>query len=307
MSVFAPFAYQVLMAIRFRLDAVATGSTYEAVAAGDIGNLPVPLPSIAEQRAIANFLDRKTARIDALVAKQHELIKLLQEKRTALISHAVTKGLDPDVAMKDSGVEWLGEIPAHWGTRRLKAISDMQSGESITASSIEETGPYPVFGGNGLRGYSSAFTHEGEHVLVGRQGALCGNVHIARGPFWASEHAVVVAPHGSNAVEWCGSLLEAMDLNQHSVAAAQPGLAVDRLRDLHVPVPPVPEQHVIADSLDHETTKIDAMIAKVNEAIERLNEYRIALISAAVTGKIDVRHHGDHTVSDNTPTPQARP
>ena len=95
--------------------------------------------------------------------------------------------------------------------------------------------------------------------------------------------------------------------HQHSVAAAQPGLAVDRLRDLHIPVPPVPEQHAIAESLNQETAKIDAMIAKVNEAINHLNEYRTALISAAVTGKIDVRHYGEHTVSDNTPTTQARP
>ena len=301
------FGFYKLTALRHRMQALGTGSTFTELSKTNLQELTIGDPPLWEQRAIADFLDRETARNDALVAKQQGLIKLLQEKRTALVSHAVSKGLDPDVAMKDSGVEWLGEIPAHWGVQRVKTLSAMQSGESITAATIETTGRYPVFGGNGLRGYTSNFTHEGEHILIGRQGALCGNVHIARGHFWASEHAVVVSPIRPNAVEWCGALLETMNLNQYSVAAAQPGLAVDRLRDLLVPVPPVAEQHAIADFLDRETAKIDAMIAKVNEAINHLNEYRTALISAAVTGQIDVRHHGDHTVSDNPPTPQARP
>ena len=107
---------------------------------------------------------------------------------------------------------------------------------------------------------------------------------------WASEHAVVVSPEQPNIVEWFGALLEAMDLNQYSVAAAQPGLAVDRLRDLQIPVPPDPEKHAIADFLDRETAGIDVLVAKVTEAIERLREYRTALISAVVTGRIDVRH-----------------
>ena len=283
------------------------GMTILHIYGQQLKNATMLLPPFPEQHAIADFLDREIVKIDGLVEKQQELMRLLGEKRTAFVGHAVTKGLDPGVAMRDSGVEWLGEIPVHWGVQRIKTLSAMQSGESITAATIETTGRYPVFGGNGLRGYTSNFTHEGEHILIGRQGALCGNVHIARGRFWASEHAVLVSPARPNVVEWCGALLETMDLNQHSVAAAQPGLAVDRLRDLLIPVPPVAEQHAIATFLDHETTKIDAMIAKVNEAIERLNEYRTALISAAVTGKIDVRHHRQRTASDNTPTTQARP
>ena len=132
----------------------------------------IPLPPLPEQQAIAAFLDRETAKIDALVAKKERLIELLQEKRTALISHAVTRGLDPDVPMKDSGVEWLGEIPAHWEVRRLKTMCQIKSGEGITAESIEAEGEYPVYGGNGLRGYTSSYTHDGEFALIGRQGAL---------------------------------------------------------------------------------------------------------------------------------------
>ena len=120
----------MLKAIRFRLHAVATGSTYGAVTAGDVGDLSVPLPPVDEQKAIADSLDRETAKIEALIAKQHELINLLQEKRAALINQAVTKGLDADVAMKDSGVEWLGEVPAHWKIRRTKFLAKLRSGHT---------------------------------------------------------------------------------------------------------------------------------------------------------------------------------
>jgi len=245
------------------------------------------LPGMNHQKAITDFLDRETAKIDALVEKKEQLIELLQEKRIALITHAVTKGLDSNVPLKDSGIEWLGQIPVHWEPVRIKNVADMRAGTAITSEDIDETGEYPVYGGNGLRGYTSSFTHEGEYVLVGRQGALCGNVNYASGTFWASEHAVVATPLGTVNVRWLGEVLRSMRLNELSVAAAQPGLAVDRILSQPIALPPVREQGAIANFLDRETSKIDALIAKVKEAIERLKEYRTALISAAVTGKIE--------------------
>lgn len=280
----------VAAGVRDQFSIAANGITRFGLTSRAIGDSVFPLPPIAEQRAIADFLDRESDRIDGLIAKKERLVELLREKRTSLISRAVTRGIDPDAPMKDAGIEWLGEIPVHWEVRRLKALSEMKSGESIASTSIRDSEPYPVFGGNGLRGYTSGFTHDGEHLLIGRQGALCGNVHVARGRFWASEHAVVVSPHHPNSVEWFGALLEAMDLNQYSVAAAQPGLAVDRLRDLQIPVPPDPEKRTIADFLGREIAGIDALVTKVAAATERLNEYRTALISAAVTGIIDLKH-----------------
>ena len=183
----------------------------------------------SEQRAIAAFLDRETAKIDALVAKKERLIELLQEKRTALISDAVTKGLDPDVPLKDSGVEWLGEIPAHWEVKRLKRLAFMQAGTAITGDDIGAEGDYQVFGGNGVRGYTSSFTHEGEFPLIGRQGALCGCVNFATGKFWASEHAVVLKPNAGVNPNWLAQLLQVMSLNQYSQSAAQPGLSVETI------------------------------------------------------------------------------
>ena len=195
----------------------------------------------------------------------------------------------PYVETKTSGMESLGEPPAHWECRRLKTLCEMQSGEAITAESIEETGEYPVYGGNGLRGYSSTYTHDGEYALIGRQGALCGNVHLVSGRFWASEHAVVTTLHGDHVLEWFVSLLRAMNLNQYSIAAAQPGLSVDRVLNLWAPIPPQPEQAAIARFLDRATSRIDRYIRAKEKLITLLEEQKQAIISDVVTGRIDVR------------------
>ncbi len=253
-----------------------------------VRELRFAFPPLSEQQAIAAFLDCETGRIDSLIDKKQKFTELLKEKRTALISHAVTKGLNPKVKMKPSGVEWLGDVPEHWDVKHIKYIVRMKSGESITSEEIQESDDYPVYGGNGLRGYYSDFTHNGHYVLIGRQGALCGNINYGNGKFWASEHAVVANPMTPIATLWLGELLRIMNLNQYSVSAAQPGLAIEKIKELIVPFPPLSEQQAIAEYLDQETVKIDSLITRVETAIEKLKEYRTALISAAVTGKIDV-------------------
>ncbi|PMZ91894.1 MULTISPECIES: restriction endonuclease subunit S [unclassified Pseudomonas] len=193
----------------------------------------------------------------------------------------------PYPAYKDSGVEWLGMVPEHWDVRKLKWLASLQSGDFITSETIEEEGEYPVYGGNGLRGYCAAFTHEGAYALVGRQGALCGNINYADGKFWASEHAVVVSPYVPTAVRWLGELLRAMNLGQYSVSSAQPGLAVERIIDLFLPVPPESERQIIAVYMGRETARIDALIEKKTRFIELLREKRQALITHAVTKGLD--------------------
>lgn len=193
----------------------------------------------------------------------------------------------PYPAYKDSGVEWLRNVPAQWTVKKLKWLAFLQSGDFITSDEIRTAGQYPVFGGNGLRGYTDAFTHEGEYALIGRQGALCGNVNYAAGQFWASEHAVVVSPSETVITRWLGELLRAMNLNQYSVSAAQPGLAVERITDLYIPVPALIEQHAITEVLDRETTRIDALVRKKTRFLELLREKRQALITHAVTKGLD--------------------
>lgn len=190
-------------------------------------------------------------------------------------------------AVKDSGLAWLGEIPAEWSVKRVKDIADLRSGEFIDAVEIAAEGAYPVFGGNGVRGYTSSFTHDGDFALIGRQGALCGNINYATGRFWATEHAVVATLRDGFDVKWFGELLRAMNLNQYSNAAAQPGLAVDRIKLLRLPVPPKSEQRLIGGYLDARCKIIDTAVAVKQLQIRELNRYGATIVETAVTGGLD--------------------
>jgi type I restriction enzyme, S subunit len=191
--------------------------------------------------------------------------------------------------MRDSGIEWLGMIPEHWGISKIKFLADLKSGTNLTSEVIEPDGDFPVYGGNGLRGFYGSYTDEGHYILIGRQGALCGNINYAKGQFWATEHAVVCYPKLDFKTIWFGELLRAMNLNQYSIASAQPGLAVERIKNLAIPVPSTEEQAGIVDFIESRTTKIEQTISEIQIQIQKLKEYKTSVISEAVTGKVDVR------------------
>lgn len=195
--------------------------------------------------------------------------------------------LRPHSEMKESGLNSIGATPKHWEIGRLKSVCSMKSGEGITAMSIEPAGNFPVYGGNGLRGYTSHYTHNGSFVLIGRQGALCGNVHLAKGKFWASEHAVVATTRDGHLPGWLAAIVGAMNLNQYSMAAAQPGLSVERVLDLRIPIPPAAEQADIVRFLDHADHSIQCYISAKQKLIALLSEGRSALISQTVTRGLD--------------------
>lgn len=190
-------------------------------------------------------------------------------------------------AYKDSGLDWLGEVPEHWEVKRIKDLSRLRSGDSIVSEQIEKEGKYPVYGGNGLRGYYSKYTNNGEYILIGRQGALCGNINYASGKFWASEHAVVTYLRQSIDIKWYGEILRIMNLNQYSLAAAQPGLAMDRIRRLLLPVPPLPEQKAIAGYLDTKTAHIDSKIDLLSQKATQYGKLKQSLINETVTRGLD--------------------
>ncbi|MDW5287023.1 restriction endonuclease subunit S [Alteromonas macleodii] len=273
-----------------QMNSMIHGSALRRMTINKIDQLIICLPSVVEQDQIANFLDHETAKIDTLIEKQQQLINLLKEKRQAVISHAVTKGLNPEVPMKDSGLEWLGGVPAHWDVVKLSYKMKLLSGDSITSENIESQGEYRVYGGNGVRGYTNRYNCNGEYVLIGRQGALCGNINIASGKFFATEHAVVVYPYEGFDTTFLSEFLRFMDLGQYSVSAAQPGISVDRINSLKIAVPPQNEQIEIGKTLQNVASKFEALSSKANKQITLLSERRAALISAAVTGKIDVRN-----------------
>jgi len=199
-------------------------------------------------------------------------------------------------AYKESGVEWLGKIPEGWTTKALKRLCRLQAGQTITADSIEVAGEYPVFGGNGIRGFTDSYTHAGEFPIVGRQGAQCGCVILASGTFWASEHAVVAEPIGEVDARWLFYLLDTMSLNSYSQSAAQPGIAVEEIEALTVHAVPIEEQRAVATFLNRQTAKIDNLIMKKQRLIGLLEEKRSALITRAVTKGLDpnvaMKHSG---------------
>jgi len=173
--------------------------------------------------------------------------------------------------------------PAHWTSRKLKYVASLRSGEGITSDDISGAGEYPVYGGNGVRGYTSGYTHDGTYPLIGRQGALCGNINYAFGTFWASEHAVVVSVRSGHVVRWLGEVLRSMNLNQYSQSAAQPGVSVEVIENLAIPVPPEHEQQVIANYLNRESARIDSLIAEKERMLALLEEKRAALVSRVAT------------------------
>ncbi|MGM3183576.1 restriction endonuclease subunit S [Dickeya oryzae] len=314
-KVTSPFLWWLLPTYKYQLDAIATGSTFEAVSAEQLGNLCFALPSISEQRQIATFLDHETAKIDNLIEKQQQLIELLKEKRQAVISHAVTKGLNPDVPMKDSGVEWLGEVPEHWVSVRVKQISSF-----ITS---------------GPRGWSDFITDEGNEIFL-QSGDLNNelglkldkakrvsppkNAEGVRTKLVAGDVVVCITGANTGRVAIVPELSQSTYINQHlslirpntsiinsaflgySLASSvgrsffdvaqyglKEGLSLGNVSEAPLALPPKHEQDVIVKYLESIRNNYDNLSRLSTIQIELLKERRTALISAAVTGKIDVR------------------
>lgn len=254
----------------------------------DFGQVVSLLPPVEEQDAIVLYLDAATSKIDKAIAMQQKMIDLLNERKQIIIQNAVTKGLDENVEMKDSGVEWIGMIPKHWKIIRIKHLAKLQSGSNLTSNEISDTGSYPVYGGNGLRGFYGSYNCEGSHVLIGRQGALCGNINYAEDKFWATEHAVVCYPKKKYNTLWFGEILRLMNLGQYSLASAQPGLAVERIKGLYMPYPSIEEQNKIALFLKQNIGKIDLYARHCQRQITLLQERKQIIINEVVTGKVKV-------------------
>ena len=264
-----------------------------------------PVAPIEEQRAIADFLDRETAKIDALVARKERLIELLQEKRTALIARAVTRGLDPNVPLKDSGVEWLGEIPAHWGIRQgrylYRALNlPSQVGDAVVTAYRD--GQVTLRANRRAEGYTFAVQEVGyQHVRAGDlviQGmdAFAGAIGVSDSSGKCSPEYLVLEPLARDTDNrYFAAALRLMAQRRYilvvcnAVRERAPRFRTPEFRNVFLPKPPETEQQLIRDFIDRETAKIDRFMVKVQDAIGCLKEFRIGLISAAVIGKIDVR------------------
>jgi type I restriction enzyme S subunit len=289
-----------------------------------IGDIRIPVPPLLEQHAIATFLDRETAMINALIAKKERLIELLQEKRAALISHAVTKGLDTMVPMKDSGVEWLGEIPSHWEVKRLKNaaqngfVNGLFKKKDQFGSGTKLVNVVNLYRDNFFIDFESLDRVETEQDEYEAFKVLPGDIFFVRSslklegvgssasiteipePTVFECHIVRMHPVSRFMVsKYLVNYLNSSLIRQRLVALAETTtmttISQPKLASLEVIMPPIPEQHSIATYLDRETANIDALISRIGEGIGKLREYSTALISAAVTGKIDVREENAYT------------
>lgn len=232
-----------------------------------LGELTVAVPPTEnEQREIAKALTDGEALIDSLE-------QLLTKKRQ------IKQGAMQELL---TGKRRLPGFDRPWAAQSVRDISHMKSGEAITAERLRDTHPFPCYGGNGLRGYANGFTHDGLFALIGRQGALCGNVALVRGRFFASEHAVVVTPNRGVDVVWLHYVLIRMNLNQYSESSAQPGLAVERLLQLELLVPEPSEQAAIAQVLSDMDTDITALESRLSKA----RALKQAMAQALLTGRI---------------------
>lgn len=304
-----------------RVVAHSVGVSYPGINPAELGRFRFPVPPLDEQRAIAAFLDRETARIDALIAKKERLIELLQEKRTALISHAVTKGLDPTRPIKPSGVSWIPNLPTHWSIRPLKFFSNLKPRSFIDGDWIET--PYVTFEGirliqcgnigtgvyeeQGFRCISEetfrelrcTAVHPGD-VLICRMrsspqilaGRACQAPSLGEKMVTAVDNCILKCAHNVDA-RFLVYQLSSRAYLEYIEATARGGtrdrISRSMLGAIRLVCPPLDEQRCIADYLDQHCSRINALASQMNHAIDRLREYRSALISAAVTGKIDVR------------------
>ena len=246
----------------------------------------LPVPQIDEQKAIATYLDEQCTLIDEAIAEAKASIAEYNSWKQSIIFEAVTKGINPNVEMKESRIDWIGCMPSHWNVLPLKYLCTMQAGKNLTSEQICETGQFPVYGGNAIRGHDSQSNSGGDYLLVGRQGALCGNVHKVTGNFWATEHAVVTQNTERITLEFLFYLLLGMKLNQYaSNSAAQPGLSVGTIQNLIAAIPPIDEQRKIASYLEEKSHSIDKVIDEKQSLIGDLESYKRSLIYEAVTGK----------------------
>lgn len=301
----------------------ARGVTMHRVSRTMLGNFYIPVPSIAEQQVIASFLDAKTKPIDDIIAKREKQIKLLEEMKSTIISRAVTKGLNPDAQMKDSGIEWIGEIPEGWEMRKLKYILKSEKyniktgpfGTQLKGNDLREEGDVPVYNqrnvidnqfhspsvfvtldkANELAGFHT----KPNDVLITSRGTIGKAAILPNGAKEGILHPCLIALRINQDLVNLKYLLYyinrfegfAINVFLESNATTIEVIYTDTLKNIFVTLPQLEEQKRIVSYLDSETSKIDTRIAKRRKQIELLQEYKQALITAAVTGIIDVREY----------------
>lgn len=248
--------------------------------------VPLIVPPLSEQQKIAQFLDDKTAKIDQAVDLAEKQIALLKEHKQILIQNAVTRGLNPDVPLKDSGVEWIGKVQEHWEVKKIKAFAKINNGLDYKAVIAEEG--YPVYGSGGQFAYANTYLYDGEAVLLGRKGTIDKPLYI-NDKFWTVDTMFYSVCNNKVSTKFfyycCCSIIP---FQYYSTSTALPSMTQSDILNHKVTFPSLKEQYQIADYLDKQTAKIDQAIALKTAHIEKLKEYKSVLINDVVTGKVQV-------------------
>lgn len=307
------FLYYWMIAIKRNgyVDMLCNKSTIAHFTAEKVAAVPLSIPARSEQAQIACFLDHETARMDALIEEQQRLIELLKEKRQAVISHAVTKGLDPTVPMKDSGVEWLGEVPAHWKVSRLKFVSTIIDCKNRTPEYVDD-GEYLVVRTSNVKNQALSldgglYTNEANFKIWTQRGVPpAGSILFTREapagevclvpevvPLCLGQRMMNIIPHDLGCTAFLFDFFTSDCLARYIESVAHGStvshLRVEQIYDIPVAIPPLSEQMQIDELVSELKRKYSGLISEANQAVALLHERRSALISAAVTGKIDVR------------------
>ncbi len=305
------FLYYLVYSSKHYLNTLGQGSTFKELSSSNLSSLEISIPVITEQQSIAAFLDKETARIDALIQKKEQLIELLKEKRIALITQAVTKGLNPKAAMKDSGIEWIGEVPEHWEIFRVGIGFSIQLGKMLQTEQdkdVDELVPYlkainvqrnKIVLDNENQMWASPEEIQKYAIKKGDL-LVCEGGEVGRASILTKDIGMYIIQNAlhrvrskKNSVEYLKHLLHvAANQSWFDILCNKATIAhftKDKFSVMLIPYPTHDEQQSIAYFLDQGTLRIDALISKINNSITLLHEYRSSLIHHAVTGKIDLR------------------
>ena len=256
------------------------------VTTSTLKNLKVTVPvNIEEQHRIATYLDTKTSQIDALITNVHQQIEKLKAYKQSLITQVVTKGLNPAVAMKDSGVEWIGEIPEGWGVVQTKYCATINHG-----TDPKTEGNIPVYGSGAGSFKTCGEFKEGPAVLVGRKGATLHIPHYIEGKYWNVDTAFDVVTNSRYHIKFYYYAATSFDYKRYMSQTTLPGMTQTAYRNMYLPYPDKEEQHHIAIYLDTKCSQIDQLLALKQAKITKLEQYKKSLIYEYVTGKKEVPH-----------------
>ncbi len=297
--------FSYYLALTFPFNLYSTSTSLPSLTQTDLGNIPVAFPSISEQQAIADYLDRRCSEIDDLIALQEEMITKLQSYKQSVITEAVTRGLDKNVPLKDSGIDWIGKIPEHWSRNKIvRLFSIIGSGttpksnkEDNYIGSINWIQSGDINGGyienckntiskTVLKEYSALKIYKAPFIIVAMYGASVGNISISKIDGCVNQACCVMNDTEQNFRYLFYSIISVKNyLIYKAEGGGQPNISQDKIKNTWLPIPPLTEQQAIADYLDQRCSEIDELIALKQQKIEKLKEYKKSLIFECVTGK----------------------